>query len=110
MAPTYPPAGATLKRFTATLLDAQAAGNLAVELWRASLTDPDTDNPDELLAHVFFNRNDANPVRISVPLDQPTKAKVSSKYAYYVVVFFPPTNPGANIRFYGADLIYTPAP
>lgn len=107
MAPTYPPAGATLTRFSITMRDANGAEDLGVVLYRVPLANS---GPSEVLAVAFpQNLNNPNVIEASDLTIEPGKALVSNAYAYYAAFCFPGST-SQTILFYGARLFYNPAP
>jgi hypothetical protein len=105
MAPTYPPAGATLTRFSVAMRDNHATEDLGVGLYRVPLTNS---GPSELLAATTpVGLNSPNVVEASDITIEPGKTVVSHSYAYYVAFCFRPDTSTA-ILFYGARLFYTP--
>jgi hypothetical protein len=104
MAPTYPPNGATLTQFFFSLLDQNPTDNLFIELKRVRFTTGAVD----VLAGGTVTWNDTDAVELLfVSGITPGTQVVSSAYAYYVDLCFPPGS-STDILFYGARLIYNP--
>ncbi len=108
-APTYPPDGATLDSFSATLKDNSATGDLLVTLWRVSNTNSFINGAELLAVAGILNFNDPTVVEIMDPSIESGKDVVSKVYSYYVFTCFDPST-YQNVLLYGARVFYTPAP
>ncbi|MCB0214588.1 MAG: hypothetical protein KDJ52_34935 [Anaerolineae bacterium] len=103
MAPTYPPAGATLTNIRISLLDKSSDKDLVfAELKRVRLATGVVD----FMAGGDIPWNDPNPVELVASVASGTTV-VSSNYAYYFHLCFPPDS-DTDILLYGARLSYTP--